>query len=152
MTLTSFNDDPAAIIIDDEKIEEITDPYDPFVPNDLLEYWEKQAARKQREQLERETQEALLRQKSIRKQLEEERLELQRTGNYSTLLEREKQQQNQPQQSMNNTGGGGVGISTTQTVRGRGRGRGVSNLPAWLIKKQRREGIGGGATTNNENT
>ena len=85
----------AVIDIDDdnnnESNEKITDPYDPFVPNDLLEYWEKQAATRQRKKLERETRESLVRQKSIRKKINEERLELQKSGNYSTLIERERE-------------------------------------------------------------
>merc|ERR1712238_481401 len=134
----------------------IIDPYDPFVPNDLLEYWEKKAITKQREELERDTKEALERQKSIRQKIDGERLELQKSGNYNALLERERkqiqeqEQQHQQQQLRSNdimmtTGRNhtnndvlpsGLGLGRG---RGRGRGRGLSNLPAWLIEKQRME-------------
>ena len=40
-------------------LDEITDPYDPYVPNDLLQYWDRQALAKERAALERETKEAL---------------------------------------------------------------------------------------------
>ena len=127
-----------------ESNEKITDPYDPFVPNDLLEYWEKQAATRQRKKLERETRESLERQKSIRKKINEERLELQKSGNYSTLIERERERNEgvRPSSSSSSSGHG----------HGRGRGRGgVSNLPAWLVEKQRREAEDSiGATNSSE--
>eukprot|EP00536_Pseudo-nitzschia_multiseries_P018677 jgi/Psemu1/70621/estExt_Genemark1.C_28890004 len=91
----------------------ITDPYDPYVPNDLLDHWERLAAKKQRENLERETREALEQQKAMRKRLAEERSELLQTA----------------------TSGGTV--LTTGAAAGRGRGRGLSNLPAWLVEQQR---------------
>ena len=75
------------------------DPYDPFVPNDLLEYWERQAVQR-----------ALEEQQQVRRELEEKRRQL--------------------------------GAQTTNPVNrmmARGRGRGVSNMPAWLVEKQRKE-------------
>jgi hypothetical protein len=79
-----------------KQVEE--DPYDPFVPNDLLEYWEHQAAKRAWEG-----------QQERRRKIEQEL------------------QQLEPIQ---------------QPSRGRGRG-GVSNLPAWLVERQRQEaGLG----------
>lgn len=115
---------------------EITDPYDPYIPNDLLQYWERQALAQERERLERETREALEKQRLLRERLERERQELEQSGNYQELIQRQI------------TTGGDVGPATGLPIRGnamgdgsmgrgRGRGRGVSNLPAWLVEKQR---------------
>ena len=138
-------DVPSHTGIDDEP-EKITDPYDPYVPNDLLEYWEKLAAKKHREKLERNTREALERQKAMRKQLEDERMALGRqppagrgrgVSNLPAWLVEQQRRDREPGSS-----GGDLGASTTTTPGpnlGRGRGRGVSNLPAWLVEKQRKE-------------
>ena len=135
----------------------INDPYDPFVPNDLLEYWEKQAATKQRERLERQTREAFERQKSIRKKIEDERSELQKSGDYTTLIAREReriyQQENHHDMNANynNSMTIGTGVGIPGLGRGRGRGRGLSNLPAWLVEKQRKETEGATATGTSQN-
>jgi len=119
------------------EVDDITDPYDPYVPNDLLQYWDRQALAKERAALERETREALESQRMLRQQLEQEREELQRKGDYHKLLQEEQQQQQQQQ----------ARVLLQQAGRGgRGRGRGLSNLPAWLVEKQRKEreeGLGG---------
>jgi hypothetical protein len=106
--------------------DEVTDPYDPYVPNDLLQYWDRQALAKERAALEKDTRAALESQRLLRLQLEQEREELQRKGDYQKLQQHQQQHQQQNQQ------GSGRG-------RGQGRGRGVSNLPAWLVEKQRKE-------------
>jgi hypothetical protein len=86
-----------------KQVEE--DPYDPLVPNDLLEYWEHQAARRAWE----------AQQERRRK------------------IERELQQ-----------------LEPVQKIASRGRGRGgVSNLPAWLVERQRQE-AGLGSRLDNE--
>jgi hypothetical protein len=90
------------------------DPYDPMVPNDLLQYWENKALAVERERLEREARETLEQQQRLRQQLEREREELQKSGNVDRLVEH-------------------------HTKRSMGRGRGLSNLPAWLVEKQRKE-------------
>jgi hypothetical protein len=90
------------------------DPYDPMVPNDLLQYWENKALAVERERLEREARETLEDQQRLRQQLEREREELQKSGNVDRLVEH-------------------------HTKRSMGRGRGLSNLPAWLVEKQRKE-------------
>jgi hypothetical protein len=125
---------------DDNHTEEqpITDPYDPYVPNDLLEYWETLAAKKHREKLERDTREALERQKSIRKQLEDHR----------TALFQKAVSGNSDNNEIDIDGDddGDVATGSLQLIppMGRGRGRGgLSNLPAWLVEKQRKEQLGG---------
>jgi hypothetical protein len=90
------------------------DPYDPMVPNDLLQYWENKALAVERERLEREARETLEEQQRLRQQLEREREELHKAGNVDRLVEH-------------------------HTKRSMGRGRGLSNLPAWLVEKQRKE-------------
>ena len=87
----------------------IEDPYDPMVPNDLLQYWQRKSYEKERINLEKERQLALDRQERIREQLQKERDELARSGDVQKLAQRSF-----------------------------GRGRGVSNLPAWLVGKEKR--------------
>lgn len=105
-----------------KKLEE-DDPYDPMVPNDLLQYWEKKAVEQQRLQLQAEQQRILAQQEQMRVQLERERQELSRKGQMEQLVEHRLQ---------HSMAGSTVGS-------GHGRGRGVSNLPAWLVEKQRIE-------------
>jgi hypothetical protein len=130
---------------------EITDPYDPFMPNDLLQYWEMQAATEERERIEQETREALENQRLLRERLERERQE---------LLKQQQQQQHRNHDQASGDSGASVVVvgrggadapavveSSYDSIRmemmgrgrGGGRGRGVSNLPAWLIEQQRRE-------------
>ena len=121
----------------DESAQVIEDPYDPSVPNDLLQYWERKALADQRKDLEREAREAIEQQEMIRKELDKERENLLQKGDYEQIILKQQQQQR-----LGNALGG-VGL----VGQGRGRGRGVSNLPAWLIEKQRKEqelGKGGG--------
>lgn len=113
---------------DPPEMTEITDPYDPYVPNDLAQYWDRQALAKQRHELEREAREAFERQQALRLRLEKEREESQKRGDYQAIIQKQ-QEQLQRQQQLPAMGRG----------RGRGRGRGVSNLPAWLVEKQRKE-------------
>lgn len=97
----------------------VVDAYDPHVPNDLLAYWDRKAMEKERIELEREAKETLQRQDQLRWQLEQERESLLKSGNIEQIVQHRQ-----------------------QTSMGRGRGRGVSNLPAWLVQKQR-ETLGG---------
>jgi splicing factor 45 len=101
----------------------VVDVYDPHVPNDLLVYWDRKAMEKQRIELEREAQETLQRQEHLRQQLEQERESLAKSGNFGDIVQH-----------------------YTQTSMGLGRGRGVSNLPAWLVQKQR-VGLGSSETS-----
>jgi len=100
-----------------KKLED-DDPYDPMVPNDLLQYWEKKAVEQQRLQLQAEQQRILAQQEQMRVQLERERQELSRKGQMEQLVEHRLR---------------------SAVGSGHGRGRGVSNLPAWLAEKQRVE-------------
>jgi hypothetical protein len=93
---------------------QITDPYDPRVPNDLLEYWDRQAIKAEQWQLEQETKRSLEQQQVLRERLEEERQELLQL------------QQRQPG-------------NLVQFDSATGRGRGVSNLPAWLVAQQQQQ-------------
>jgi hypothetical protein len=111
---------------DPPEMTEIKDPYDPYVPNDLLQYWDRKALAKERHELEREAREAFERQQALRLQLEKEREVLQKRGDFQAIIQKQQQQQQQQQQ-------------VSAMGRGRGRGRGVSNLPAWLVEKQRKE-------------
>ena len=92
----------------------VVDIYDPHVPNDLLAFWDAKAMERERLELEREAKETLQRQERLRLQLEQERANLEKSGNLDRLV------QHREQTSM-------------------GRGRGVSNLPAWLVEKQKQE-------------
>ena len=94
-----------------------SDPYDPLFPNDLLQYWERKSFEKDRIRLEQERQQALEDQERLREQLKKEREELARSGNLQELQQREQR-------------------------RPMGRGRGVSNIPAWLIEKQKHDAGG----------
>mmetsp|Transcript_21687 Transcript_21687/g.33413 ORF Transcript_21687/g.33413 Transcript_21687/m.33413 type:complete len:400 (+) Transcript_21687:51-1250(+) len=109
----------------------VTDPYDPLVPNDLLAFLESKKQERTRLELEREARETLERQKRLREQLEQERQAIAATGDVEQLVKhREKHQMGLS--SHDGTGEAALG-------RGRGRGRGVSNLPAWLVQKQKKE-------------
>jgi len=111
------------------------DRYDPFVPNDLLEYWERlavQRALEEQEQQRREIEQRLA---------EEERLRQQRRQQ-----EREQQEQQQRQRLEQEAAAASARNSEPYgytNQRPLGRGRGVSNLPAWLVEKKRRESEGG---------
>lgn len=97
--------------------ESVTDPYDPLVPNDLLQYWERQAAVQERQEIEREARETFKQQQHLQQQLEFERKELEKTGDIDRIVEHRQR----------------------NTLPARGRGRGISNLPAWLVEKQKLE-------------
>lgn len=121
----SFDNNNATMIEEEEESEammqlhaSVVDIYDPHVPNDLLAYWDRKAMERERLELEREAKETLARQERLRQQLEQERASLEKSGNLDKLVEHRQQ--------------------TTM-----GRGRGISNLPAWLVEKQK-EKVGSG--------
>jgi hypothetical protein len=87
----------------------VTDPYDPMVPNDVLAYWDRQAAVAQQERWAQERAQLWRDQEVVRQQLEQERQSLLQQGNVQELVE-----------------------------RGRGRG-GLSNVPAWLVAQQKQQ-------------
>lgn len=94
------------------------DPYDPFVPNDLLQYWKDQSIAKEKDRLMRERDERIREQEIIRERLERERIDLEREGNLDKVVRHRMQ-------------------------HGAGRGRGgLSNLPAWVIAEQNKAMLG----------
>lgn len=101
--------------------------YDPYFPNDFLAYRERKRSEEVRKELQRTALQRLDQQENLRKQIEEKRKKLLESGNYQGLVEEETMTSRRRE----GDGGGGVGIGM-----GRGRGRGVTNLPAWLVKKQ----------------
>lgn len=104
--------------------------YDPYFPNDFLAYRERKRSEEVRKELQRTALQRLDQQENLRKQIEEKRKKLLESGNYQGLVEEETMTSRRREED-GGGGGGGVGIGM-----GRGRGRGVTNLPAWLVKKQ----------------
>ncbi len=97
------------------------DMYDPMEPNDYLAYKQNKKNEDMRKDLERQAKKTLELQLQLREQIEEERKKVLESGDVDKIIE----------SRTDGSGGGIVGRG-----RGRGRGRGMSNLPAWLIKKQ----------------
>lgn len=129
--ITMANEDPIASLhtlklpipsleVESEELRElhanVTDPYDPHLPNDLQAYWSRKATEKHRQSLEKEAREALERQQRLRDELERERQDLEKKGDINQIVQHR-----------------------VQTSMGRGRGRGVLNLPAWVVNKQKEE-------------
>jgi len=112
--------------------ENVTDHYDPLVPNDLLQYWERQAAIQERRELEQEAQRALQNQEAMRQQI----LQATATGQQSQQQQEESQIKtaNTEKEEEENQK-----LIQQRLMAGRGRGRGVSNLPKWLVDKQQKE-------------
>ena len=93
---------------------EIEDPYDPFLPNDLLQYRTQLALEREKERLDQERRIAIEAQERLRKKLDQERKQLELQGDLDSVVRHRE-----------------------ESSKMMGRGRGVSNLPAWLLKKQR---------------
>jgi hypothetical protein len=91
----------------------IEDPYDPAVPNDVWQYWDFQAAARERQKLEAEHIKGLAQQEALRRQAAREREALLHSNDTSALA--------------------------AHHARASGRGRGISNLPAWLRSQQQDE-------------
>jgi hypothetical protein len=103
--------------------------YDPYCPNDYLAYRERKRSEEVRKELQRTALQRLEQQENLRKQIEVKRQKLLESGNFQALVEEETMTSSSRRNEVDGRGGGGVGM-------GRGRGRGVTNLPAWLVKKQ----------------
>lgn len=103
--------------------ESVTDPYDPFCPNDYLEYCEEKRREIERKELEKSTREALHQQQIIREQIVEERRKMIEIGDYQSVVSSVRNREHNS-------------ISDTEH---NGRGRGVRNLPAWLLNKQQQD-------------
>jgi hypothetical protein len=91
----------------------IDDPYDPAVPNDVWQYWDFQAAARERQKLEKEHVQRLAQQEALRQQAARERQALLHGNDTSALA--------------------------AYQARASGRGRGISNLPAWMKAPQQSE-------------
>jgi hypothetical protein len=104
-----FSYPPMAVTADAAVPQPVTDPYDPMVPNDVLAYWDRQAAVAQQERWAQERAQLWRDQEAVRRQLEQERQSLLQQGKVEELVE-----------------------------RGRGRG-GLSNVPAWLVAQQKQQ-------------
>jgi hypothetical protein len=122
----SVDPDVVHFTLDPKRMQQLLDeaqedPYDPLIPNDLLLVREQVALQRQRESLQREAHERLIEQQRLREHLERERLQLQQAGRLDELAR---------------------SFATGSADSGSGRGRGgPSNLPAWLVEKQRLEGL-----------
>ncbi len=103
--------------------------YDPYFPNDYLAYRERKRSEEVRKELQRTALQRLEQQENLRKQIEVKRQKLLESGNFQGLVEEETMTSSSKRNEADGRGGGGM-------VMGRGRGRGVTNLPAWLVKKQ----------------
>ena len=118
--------------------------YDPMIPNDLLAYRERKKNQRRRDQLEKKARETLRLQQIMREKIEEERKKVEATGDYQKIVENRMKttmgdRGERDQRSFVNADAPNIGMGRG---RGRGRGRGISNLPAWLIKKQEENALG----------
>ncbi len=98
----------------------VTQPYDPYLPNDYLAHRERKKTEQVRRDLQRSAMQRLEQQEKLRRKIEEERKRMLESGDFRKIVERSRN----------------GGEATAGGAAGRGRGRGVTNLPAWLVKKQ----------------
>jgi hypothetical protein len=113
----------------------VTRPYDPHSPNDYLAHRERKKTEQARRDMQRSALQRLDQQEKLRRKVEEERRRMIESGDYARIVERSRD-------------GGGDGTNAMMAgggSAGRGRGRGVTNLPAWLVKKQEEQKEGEGA-------
>lgn len=96
------------------------DMYDPMMPNDYLAYKQRKHNESMQKTLQEQAEKTREMQKKLREQIDMEWKKNLASGDLDKIVESD---------------GLGRGLG-----RGRGRGRGVSNLPAWLIKKQQEQG------------
>ena len=87
--------------------------YDPHVPNDYLQFKQDESQKAYRAEVEASAREAMEVQRIMQEQVERERAAIERGGNLDQIV--------------------------ASRNSGRGRGRGISNLPAWLVKKQEQQ-------------
>ena len=116
------NEHPSLRALHDAAKTSLT-PYNPHNPNDYLAYRERKKTAAVRKDMQAAALAKLEAHDRLRKKVEEERRRIELSGDVDKIVE-----------SRLSSGGGA----------GRGRGRGMSNLPAWLIKKQMEEKEGGG--------
>jgi hypothetical protein len=101
------------------------DMYHPMMPNDYLAYKQRKENELLQANLEKQAQMTMGMQRKLREQIEEERRKALDSGDVKKIIE---SRVTKPMESGSMTSG-----------MGRGRGRGLSNLPAWLVKKQQEE-------------
>lgn len=101
------------------------DMYHPMMPNDYLAYKQRKENELLQANLEKQAQMTMEMQRKLREQIEEERRKALDSGDVKRIIE---SRVTKPMESGAVTSG-----------MGRGRGRGLSNLPAWLVKKQQEE-------------
>jgi len=106
------------------------DMYDPMEPNDYLSYRKNKQNEMRRLDLERQAIKTLELQQQLREHIEEERKKILESGDINRIIE-----------SRGDVDGGNSGAVVRDAIvgRGRGRGRGMTNLPAWLIQKQKEQ-------------
>ena len=102
----------------------VVQPYDPYLPNDYLAHRERKKTEQVRRDMQRSALQRLDQQEKLRRKIEEERKKMLESGDFRKIVERSRDGDGV-------TAGGAAGGAA-----GRGRGRGVTNLPAWLVKKQ----------------
>jgi hypothetical protein len=100
------------------------DMYHPMMPNDYLAYKQRKENELLQANLEKQAQITLEMQRKLREQIEEERRKALDSGDVNKIIE------SRLAKPMEKAVTNGIG---------RGRGRGLSNLPAWLVKKQQEE-------------
>ena len=98
-----------------------SNPYNPHTPNDYLAYRERRKTEAVRKDMQAAALAKMEQHEKLRKKVEEERRRLEISGDVDKLVETVKKEQEQQQQRMG----------------GRGRGRGVSNLPAWMVQRDK---------------
>lgn len=108
------------------------DLYDPALPNDLLQYWQRCRAERERQRLQKEQAEKWRQQQALQRAAQQERQALLQQGQYHILAQQLQQQQ--------------PSAAAVAVAAGRGRGRGVSNVPAWMQHKVG-AAVGGGVAT-----
>ncbi|KAL3780175.1 hypothetical protein HJC23_013983 [Cyclotella cryptica] len=101
-------------------------PYNPHTPNDYLAYRERRKTAAVRKDMQAAALAKLEAHDRLRKKVEEERRRIELSGDVDKIVESRL---------------GGV-VGEAGAGRGRGRGRGMSNLPAWLVKKQQEKELG----------
>jgi hypothetical protein len=116
------------------------DVYNPMIPNDVLVYWDHQVMIIEQQRIEQERQHLLQEQEMIRQQLEQERTMLLQQA----IQEDEKKNSNQTDSNQTDTTNSNIYYQKIieqeqQRTIGIGRGNISSNLPAWLIQKQREQ-------------
>jgi len=119
------NEPPSLRQLHDQAKTSLT-PYNPHTPNDYLAYRERRKTAAVRKDMQAAALAKLEAHDRLRKKVEEERRRIELSGDVDKIVE---------SRLGGVVGEGGAG-------RGRGRGRGLSNLPAWLVKKQKEKELG----------